>query len=177
MPPTLFLMVGLPGTGKTTAARRIEGEGGALRLTKDEWLKALYGQANPVSATAVIEGRLIDIALRALQLGVDVVLDFGLWSREERTALRCVAAEAGARAEIHYCELDPTEQRRRLDSRHAELPHTTWPMSDEELAAWAARFEVPTRGEIDGTDPLDDPPAGFAGWDEWRRHRWPPAVA
>ncbi len=36
MPPTLFLTVGLPGTGKTTAARRIEAEHGALRLTKDE---------------------------------------------------------------------------------------------------------------------------------------------
>ena len=41
--PTLFLTVGLPGTGKTTDARRIEAEQGALRLTKDEWVKALYG--------------------------------------------------------------------------------------------------------------------------------------
>jgi len=34
--PTLFLTVGLPGTGKTTAARRTEIEAKALRLTKDE---------------------------------------------------------------------------------------------------------------------------------------------
>ena len=40
--PTLFLTVGLPGTGKTTAARCIEVEQRALRLTKDEWVKALY---------------------------------------------------------------------------------------------------------------------------------------
>jgi len=31
--PTLFLTVGLPGTGKTAAARRIEAEHNALRLT------------------------------------------------------------------------------------------------------------------------------------------------
>ncbi len=43
----LFLTVGLPGTGKTTAARRIEVEQEARRLTKDEWMKALYGSANP----------------------------------------------------------------------------------------------------------------------------------
>ena len=48
--PTLFLTVGLPGTGKTTEARRIEVEEQALRLTKDEWVKALYGLANPPSA-------------------------------------------------------------------------------------------------------------------------------
>jgi predicted kinase len=41
--PTLFLTVGLPGAGKTTAARRMEIEKKALRLTKDEWVKALYG--------------------------------------------------------------------------------------------------------------------------------------
>jgi dephospho-CoA kinase len=65
--PTLFLTVGLPGTGKTTAARRIEVENSALRLTKDEWVKALYGHANPPAAQAVIEGRLIQIMGRVAQ--------------------------------------------------------------------------------------------------------------
>ena len=41
--PILFLTVGLPSTGKTTAARRMEVERNAPRLTKDEWVKALYG--------------------------------------------------------------------------------------------------------------------------------------
>jgi predicted kinase len=174
--PTLFLTVGLPCTGKTTTARRIEVERGALRLTKDEWVKALYGQENPPSASDVIEGRLIEIGLRALELGNDVVIDFGLWSRDERSALRQAAADRGAVVQLHYFETTPAEQRSRLDRRQAEAPHATWPMSDEELAAWAARFEVPTRGELDGSEPVDDPPAGFASWDEWRAHRWPPSV-
>ncbi|WP_204019260.1 AAA family ATPase, partial [Micromonospora sediminimaris] len=59
--PTLFLTVGLPCTGKTTAARRIEVEQKALRLTKDEWVKALYGHENPPAAGDVIEGRLLQI--------------------------------------------------------------------------------------------------------------------
>lgn len=75
--PTMFLTAGPPGTGKTTAARRIEVEQNALRLTKDEWVKARYGSANPSSASDVIEGRLIEKGLRALALGVDVI-DVGL---------------------------------------------------------------------------------------------------
>lgn len=59
--PTLFLMVGIPASGKTTAARQLEGDRVAIRLTKDEWMKALYGEKNPESASDVIEGRLISI--------------------------------------------------------------------------------------------------------------------
>lgn len=174
--PTLVLTVGLPCTGKTTLARRIEAERGALRLTKDDWVKALYGDENPASATDVIEGRLIEVGLRALELGLDVVVDFGLWSRDERSALRWAAADRGAAVELHHLVATPAEQRRRADRRQAAAPHTTWPMSDEELAGWAAAMEVPTPGEVDGSEPIGDPPAGFATWDDWRAHRWPPSV-
>ena len=174
--PTLFLTVGLPGTGKTTAARRIESEQQALRLTKDEWVKALYGHENPPSAQDVIEGRLIEIGLRALELGNNVVIDYGLWGRDERSALRQAAEDLGAVVQMHYFEIDAAEQRRRLARRQAEA-HTSWPMSDEELAEWAANIDIPTPGELDGSEPIDDPPAGFATWNEWRRDRWPHSVS
>jgi predicted kinase len=175
--PTLFLTVGLPGTGKTTAARRIEFEHRALRLTKDEWVRALYGRENPPAAQDVIEGRLVQIGLRALELGINVVIDYGLWGRYERSALRQAAADRGAVVVMRYFELGPAAQRTRLDQRQAEAPQTTWPMSDEELAEWAAKIDIPTPGELDGSEPIDDPPAGFATWDEWRRYRWPPSVS
>jgi predicted kinase len=175
--PTLFLTVGLPGTGKTTGARRIEVQQGALRLTKDEWVKALYGRDNPTSASAVIEGRLIQIGMRALELGTNVIIDFGLWSRDERSALRHAAAEIGATVVLCYFELTPVEQRKRLDQRLAEAAHETWPMSEQELAEWASRFDIPTASEIDGSEPIGEPPSGFATWREWTAHRWPPSVS
>jgi predicted kinase len=174
---TLFLTVGLPATGKTTAARRLEVEHHALRLTKDEWMKALYGDRNPSAASDVIEGRLVEIGLRALELGSNVVIDFGLWGRDERSALRQAAADRGADVALHYFEVSAAEQRRRLDRRQTDAPHTTWAISDEELAGWATVMQVPTPGELDGSEPIDQPPTGFESWDAWRRHRWPAYVS
>lgn len=174
--PTLFLTIGLPGTGKTTAARRIEVEHHALRLTKDEWMKALFGPENPASASDVIEGRLVTLGLRALELGINVVLDFGLWSRDERSALRQAAGDVGAAVVMRYFALPLREQRTRLRQRLAEAPHETWPISDEELVEFAAKFDVPSAAELDGSEPVGQPPDGFANWGEWIRHRWPPSV-
>jgi predicted kinase len=139
-------------------------------------MKALFGAENPSSASDVIEGRLVQLGMRALELGINVVLDFGLWSRDERSALRQAAADVGASVVMCYFELAPDEQRIRLDRRLAEAPHETWHISDAELAAFAVKFEVPSAAELDGSEPVGQPPDGFASWGEWIRHRWPPSV-
>ncbi len=77
---------------------------------------------------------------------------------------------------ICYFELTPTEQRKRLDQRLAEAPHETWPISDQELTEWASKFDIPTSAELDGSEPVGDPPGAFATWREWAEHRWPPSV-
>ena len=89
---TLHLMVGLPCSGKTTLARQLEHERSALRLTPDEWQVALFGQDEEEpehdARHSLIEAMLWKIASRALQLGTNVILDFGFWAREEREDYR-----------------------------------------------------------------------------------------
>ena len=87
--------MGLPCSGKTTEARRIERELGALRLTPDEWQTALFGddafEPEHDARHSTVERLPWNIARRALELGVDVILDYGFWAREERDALRAQA--------------------------------------------------------------------------------------
>jgi predicted kinase len=84
---TLHLLVGLPCSGKTTLARQLEREYSALRLTPDEWVTRLLGvevTGESDRAHDLVEVMLWGIAERVLTLGLDVVLDFGCWAREER---------------------------------------------------------------------------------------------
>jgi len=135
-PAILYLIVGLPGAGKTTKARQLEVEASALRLTPDEWMHALFGRNDPATRDA-LEGRLIGIALRALQLHTNVILDFGFWSKDERSSLRWIAKQIGAKSQVIYLPIDPETQRKRVQNRFAETPDQTWQMSEEELTRMA----------------------------------------
>ena len=168
----LFLMVGLPGAGKTTRAKQLAAQHRALRLTPDEWMIALFDGTQPDGKRDLLEGRLIALALEALRAGTDVVLDFGLWSRDERSALRWLAAGAGAACQVIYLPVDREVQRHRIARRQAAEPHTTFPMREADVDLWRTQFEVPDAAELDGGD-VPGPPAGWPGWPEWAADRWP----
>ena len=102
---TLFLIVGLPGAGKTTRARELEKAHRALRFSPDEWMIPLFGESDADGKRDLLEGLLINAGLCALAVGTNVVLDFGLWGRDERSALRSLGASVGAVEESFICRL------------------------------------------------------------------------
>ncbi|MFG3258260.1 AAA family ATPase [Streptomyces sp. NPDC048172] len=172
---TLFLTVGLPGAGKTTRARQLAREHGALRLTPDEWMIPLFGEPDAGGKRDVLEGRLLSLALEAVGLGTDVVLDFGCWSRDERSAIRWLVERAGASCRLVYVPVDHETQRARVARRQSAAPEQTFPMSEADLAHWRTLFEEPDAAELDGRE-KDDPPPGWPGWPEWAADRWPSLV-
>jgi predicted kinase len=169
---TLFLMVGLPGGGKTVRARELAADHRALRLTPDEWMIPLFGDPQPDGKRDVLEGRLISLALEALRLGTSVVLDFGLWPRDERSALRWLAASAGASCQVVYLPVDLDTQVARITHRQVTAPHRTFTMTEAEIDRWRAIFEAPDATELNGGE-LPSPPAGWSSWPEWAANRWP----
>src|SRR5918998_6301135 len=139
---TLLLMCGLPGSGKTTLAKRMERERDALRLTPDEWIARLYGPRLTPPALDwcrdPVEAIQWEVAERALRLGLNVVLDFGFWSRAEREEFRARAAALGAGSEVHFLDVPRAELSARLAERAgAGPPPGTFRVTEAQLDAWS----------------------------------------
>src|SRR5919109_962252 len=122
----MFLIVGLPGAGKTDRAKALATQHSALRLTPDAWMIPLFGDPQPAGKRDILEGRLIWLALEALRLGTNVVLDFGLWGRDERSALRWLARSVGAKSNTIYVPVDRATQIERIHHRWMRTPHETF---------------------------------------------------
>ncbi len=152
-------MVGLPGSGKTTLARKLETEYAALRLTVDEWHIRLFGNdvhddsdeadfAEHNARHAAIEQLLWETAARVLVLGVDVILDFGFWTRSERDAFRAKAHELGAGFKIHFADVSEEVLLQRIKARNAERPPGAFHIPEIRLKQWMRLFEPPSADEL-----------------------------
>jgi predicted kinase len=149
--PTLYLMVGLPGSGKTAKATKIEAACGALRLTPDDWIVSLYGahvdRRNRDAVRAPVEALQWQVAKRVLALGYGVVLDWGFWSRAERAFYRLEAQALGARVRTVFLDA-PIEELWARISRRDESQAGTLGITYAELEEWSNGFERPTEEEL-----------------------------
>ena len=171
----MLLIVGLPGAGKTTRAKELAAANRALRLTPDEWMIPLFGQEQPEGKRNVLEGSLIWLALCALRIGVNVVLYFGVWGKDERSALCALARSVGATSELVYLYVDETEQWRRVQARSLTDAATTFEMTKADLERWRQTFQPPDATELE-TGEIEPPPAGFDSWEAWVVQWWPTSL-
>ncbi|MBI1777260.1 MAG: AAA family ATPase [Proteobacteria bacterium] len=147
--PTLFMFCGLPGSGKTTLAKRLEHGRSALRLDPDEWMCRIIGDGYDAAKRAAVHAVQWGIAARVLGLGVDVVLEFGFFRRRERDDYRARAAALGAEIQLCFLDVPREELLRRLAARNANLPPATFHVSEDLLDECISWFEPPTSDEFE----------------------------
>lgn len=121
---TLIVLAGLPGTGKSSIARQLARDMGAVWLRVDSIEQAIRD-------AGVVPGSLDDAGYRAayavagdnLLLGLDVVADSVNPWMLTRNAWRDAGLRAGARIiELEIVCGDVEEHRRRVETRTSEVP-------------------------------------------------------
>lgn len=142
------LMCGLPGSGKTTCAKKLEERYQAIRLCTDDWHAALGIDWADDAFHDLLEAQLWRFGKRLLSLGQSVIFEKGLWLRKERDEKRQEAQEQGFELEFHVFDVPLDELKRRLKVRNESGNFGSAPISERQLERYAEIFQLPTEEEL-----------------------------
>ena len=147
--PRLIIVCGLPGSGKTSHAKRVEQKLRAIRLCPDEWMDALEIGLWDSKVRERIEKLQWQLAQEILALGHNVVIEWGTWGRSERDTLRAGARALGAAVELHFIDAPVEVLFERIRQRNRESPAITF----EDIVKWNEGFDRPSEEEMALFDP------------------------
>ena len=142
--PRLIIVCGLPGSGKTTLAKELEGRLRAIRFSPDEWMDALSLDVYDEERRGKIEALQWKFGQELLALGLTVIIEWGTWGRSERDTLRLGARALGAAVELHYLSAPEDVLSDRLQRRGRENP----PIGRDAVSRWFEMFQAPTPEEM-----------------------------
>jgi aminoglycoside phosphotransferase family enzyme/predicted kinase len=130
--PTMVLMHGASGSGKSWLSERLVHEVQAIRIRSDLERKRLAGLGAQESAAAEVRhgiyspefshrtyGRLADCAESALRAGFSVIVDAAFLDSTDRQMFCALAARLGTPLVIVSCQADPTTLAARVIERSA----------------------------------------------------------
>ena len=141
--------------GKTTYAQKLCKENNAILLSVDEITLALFGRDAGENHDIYVEQTekfLFEKSIEIIESGINVVLDWGFWTKEERDYAKEFYKSKNIECEFHYIEISDETWKARLKERNSAIvaKETTAYYVDESFAKKCASiFEVPSENEID----------------------------
>ena len=151
----VYLICGKICCGKTTYAQKLCAENDAVLLSVDEITLALFGQHCGDKHDEYVERTekyLLNKSLELIQMDINVVLDWGFWTKAERMAVKEIYEFRGIEYQFHYIDVSDEIWKYRLNKRNNAVlaEETSAYYIDDNLAAkFASIFEVPSEAEID----------------------------
>ena len=151
----VILICGKICSGKSTYAEQLRIQNNAVLLSTDEITLALFGQHCGDKHDDYVErtqNYLFNKSLELIETGINVILDWGFWLKEERDYAREFYNSRDIECEFHYINISDETWKTCLKKRNSEIlaKETSAYYIDDNLAEkFAAIFEVPNEDEID----------------------------
>ncbi len=156
MAADIILIVGSTGAGKTTYARRLADELGAVRFSIDEWMIGLFWADSPqpiefawtMERVERCEAQIFAMVRQLAARGVPAVLDLGFTTKAHRDKFRALAVEAGLSAAVHFIDVPADERWYRVNRRNKERGETYAMQVDRQMFDFMdAMWEPPLEAE------------------------------
>jgi len=137
----------MPGSGKTTTARRLAAERPAARFSPDEWIARLGADLFDEALRERIEELQWRLARDLVLAGATVILESGHWLRSDRDTKRDWARGNGVPIELQVLDVPVEERWRRLQRRNVEGASASVPLTLEVLRSYEQFFQLPDEAE------------------------------
>ena len=151
----VIMTCGKPCSGKTTYAKAYREQHNAVLLSADELMLSLFGNDAGEKHDEYVEkikAYLLRKSVELVPCGVNVVLDWGLWTKAERSAVREFYHRNGISCEIHYLDIDDETWRKRIMARNTAIfagKSDDYYVDDALVAKFESIFEEPDKNEVD----------------------------
>jgi predicted kinase len=148
----LIFFCGKMAAGKSTLAKTLAAREGAVRLSQDELVEALFpGEIVDIPSYQKYSARL-NCAIaphvrELLTLGTSVVLDFPGNTRSQRSWFRDLFEQARVDHELHFIDAPDALCKRQLKERSKDLPPGTPWTTEAEFDMIMAHFLPPAEDE------------------------------
>jgi predicted kinase len=139
--PTLYILCGLPFSGKTTWGKRIAERVGGLLISQDEIALEHHAQTGQWLEWAEGMRLMEQKAAQALRHGRSVICDSLYETRTMRDQAKAMAADCGATAVLYYLNTPLSVIQMRAQAN--EITQERHPFSPGGFSEIAAVFQVP----------------------------------
>ena len=150
--PIAYVICGFIGAGKTTFARKLEKETGAIRVTKDEWIIKIFGNKITLDNNFEVYDKNItklatDIAFKILKAGKDVIIDEGFWVKSQRDDIKKKILQVGAKPIFYYVESSVEKMKERVINRSKNPTKDSFEISEEMFNSYLKYWQAPDESE------------------------------
>ena len=147
-----YVICGFIGAGKTTFARKLEKETGAIRVTKDELIIKIFGNKITLDNNFEVYDKNItklatDIVFKILKAGKDVIIDEGFWVKSQRDDIKKKIINVGAEPIFYYVECSINKMKERVIARSKNPPTDSFEINEEMFDKYLKYWEPPKKEE------------------------------